>query len=102
MKERGNYETMRKAARLYTKEIRVIEVIERDHFDHDWGGRAHSARSPVLAGSSWPEVLPRVVELGDGRHREPCQASAVTRYYTQLTNLAKFDDSASIKKIQFI
>jgi hypothetical protein len=29
MKERGNYETMGKAARLYIKEIRMVEVVER-------------------------------------------------------------------------
>jgi hypothetical protein len=29
MKERGNYETIRKATHLYTKEIRMIEVVER-------------------------------------------------------------------------
>jgi hypothetical protein len=28
MEERGNYETMGKATHLYTKEIRVVEVIE--------------------------------------------------------------------------
>jgi hypothetical protein len=28
MKERGNYETIGKAAHLYTKEIRMIEVVE--------------------------------------------------------------------------
>jgi hypothetical protein len=49
---------MGKATRLYTKEIRVVEVVEHDHFDRDRGGRARPARSPVLAGSSWPEVLP--------------------------------------------
>jgi hypothetical protein len=35
MKERGNYETMRKATHLYIKEIYVIEVIKHDHFDRD-------------------------------------------------------------------
>jgi hypothetical protein len=49
---------MGKATRLYTKEIRVVEVVEHDHFDRGRGGRARPARSPVLAGSSWPEVLP--------------------------------------------
>jgi hypothetical protein len=29
MKERGNYETMGKAARLYIKGIRMVEVVER-------------------------------------------------------------------------
>jgi hypothetical protein len=57
MKERGNYGTMGKATRLYTKEICVVEVIEHDHFDRGRGGRARPAQSPVLAGSSWPEVL---------------------------------------------
>jgi hypothetical protein len=28
MKERGNYETMRKATHLYIKEIHMIEVVE--------------------------------------------------------------------------
>jgi hypothetical protein len=64
MKERGNYETMGKATHLYTKEIRVIKVIEHDHFDRGQGGRARSARSPVLAGSSWPEVLSVGCEAG--------------------------------------
>jgi hypothetical protein len=43
MKERGNYRTMRKAARLYIKEIRVVEVIKHDHFDHDQGNQARLA-----------------------------------------------------------
>jgi hypothetical protein len=54
MKERGNYETMRKAARLYIKEICG------DQGDHD--DRASPALitmiTPILIGSSWPEVLP--------------------------------------------
>jgi hypothetical protein len=29
MKERGNYGTIGKAARLYIKEIRMVEVVER-------------------------------------------------------------------------
>jgi hypothetical protein len=29
MKERGNYETMRKATRLYIKGIHMIKVVER-------------------------------------------------------------------------
>jgi hypothetical protein len=37
MKERGNYETMRKTTYLYTKEIYVIEVIKHDHFNYDRG-----------------------------------------------------------------
>jgi hypothetical protein len=28
-------ETMRKVVRLYNKKIRVVEVIKRDHFNHD-------------------------------------------------------------------
>jgi hypothetical protein len=43
MKERGNYETMGKAARLYIKEIRVVEVVKHDHFDHDQDNQAHLA-----------------------------------------------------------
>jgi hypothetical protein len=35
MKERGNYETMGKAAHLYIKKIRVVEVVEHDHFNRD-------------------------------------------------------------------
>jgi hypothetical protein len=35
MKERGNYETIRKATRLYINEIRVIKVIKHDHFNRD-------------------------------------------------------------------
>jgi hypothetical protein len=38
MEERGNYGTMGKATRLYTKEIRVVEVVEHDHFDRGRGG----------------------------------------------------------------
>jgi hypothetical protein len=38
MKERANYETMGKAAHLYIKEIRVIEVVEYDHSDRGRGG----------------------------------------------------------------
>jgi hypothetical protein len=57
MEERGNYGTMGKAAHLYTKKIHVIEVVKHDHFDRDQGDRARLARSPVLIGSSWPEVL---------------------------------------------
>jgi hypothetical protein len=40
MKERGNYETIGKAVRLYIKEIRVVKVImviepdRSNHFDH--------------------------------------------------------------------
>jgi hypothetical protein len=41
MKERGNYETIRKAIHLYIKEIRVIKVVEHDHFNRDRGGQAH-------------------------------------------------------------
>jgi hypothetical protein len=43
MKERGNYETIGKAIRLYTKEIHVIEVIEHNHFNRGRGDRARSA-----------------------------------------------------------
>jgi hypothetical protein len=32
--ERGNYETIGKASRLYTKEIRMIEMIEMIKHDH--------------------------------------------------------------------
>jgi hypothetical protein len=49
---------MGKATHLYIKEICVIKVVEHDHFDRGQGGQARSAQSPVLAGSSWPEVLP--------------------------------------------
>jgi hypothetical protein len=57
MKERGNYGTMGKATHLYIKKIRVIKVVKHDHFNRGWGGWARLARSPVLTGSSWPEVL---------------------------------------------
>jgi hypothetical protein len=50
---------MEEATLLSTKKIRVIEVVEHDHSDRGRGGRARSARSSILAGSSWPEVLPR-------------------------------------------
>jgi hypothetical protein len=54
MKERVNYETMRKAAHLYIKEICG------DQDDH--GDQASLALitmiTPILTGSSWPEVLP--------------------------------------------
>jgi hypothetical protein len=43
MKERGNYEIIRKASRLYIKEIRVIEGVEHDHFNRDQGDRARLA-----------------------------------------------------------
>jgi hypothetical protein len=49
---------MGKATHLYIKEIHVVVVVKHDHFNHDRGGRARLAQSPVLAGSSWPEVLP--------------------------------------------
>jgi hypothetical protein len=35
MKERGNYETIEKAAHLYIKKIHMIKVIKHDHFNHD-------------------------------------------------------------------
>jgi hypothetical protein len=54
MKERGNYETMRKAARLYIKEICG------DQGDH--GDRASLALitmiTLILTGFFWPKVLP--------------------------------------------
>jgi hypothetical protein len=65
---------MGKATRLYTKEIRGVEVIEaieparRGHFDH----------FPSWQGTLGPRFCRWVAELGDGRHREPRQASAVT------------------------
>jgi hypothetical protein len=65
---------MGKAAHLYTKEIRG------DQGDH--GGRSPfvliSMITPVLAGSSGPRICREVRSPGDGRHREPRQASAVT------------------------
>jgi hypothetical protein len=74
MKERGNYETMRKATHLYTKEIRG------DRGDH--GGRSPfvliSMITPVLAGSSGLRICRGVRSPGDGRHQEPRQASAIT------------------------
>jgi hypothetical protein len=67
MEERGNYGTMGKATRLYTKEIRG------DQGDHD--DRASPALiimiTPVLVGSSDLRFCQGVVELGDGRHQEP-------------------------------
>jgi hypothetical protein len=46
-------------------------------------GRGWSSSSssdhPVLAGSSWPEVLSRVRGCGDGRHQKPRQVSVVIR-----------------------
>jgi hypothetical protein len=58
---------MGKAARLYTKEIRVVEVVELAQLDHlSWQG-------PL-----GPRFCRWVAELGDGRHREPRQASVVT------------------------
>jgi hypothetical protein len=56
----------------------VVEVVEHDHFDRGRGGRARPSRSPVLAGSSGSRFCWGVAELGDGRHRKPRQASAVT------------------------
>jgi hypothetical protein len=40
---------MGEAIRLYTKEIRTVEVVEPDHFDCDQGGRARPSRSLFLA-----------------------------------------------------
>jgi hypothetical protein len=73
MKERGNYGTMGKAARLYIKEIRG-----------DQGG--HDDQSPfilismitsVLVGSSGLRICHRVWNPDDGHHQEPRQASAI-------------------------
>jgi hypothetical protein len=49
--------------------IMVIELVRRDPFDHflSWQG-------PL-----GPRFCRWVAKLGDGRHREPRQASAVTR-----------------------
>jgi hypothetical protein len=50
-----------------------------DRFVHGRGWSSSSSFDhPVLAGSSWPEVLPRLRGCGDGRHWEPRQVSAVT------------------------
>jgi hypothetical protein len=38
MKERGNYEIIGKAVRLYIKKIHVIKVVKHDHFNRDRGG----------------------------------------------------------------
>jgi hypothetical protein len=74
MEERGNYGTMGKTARLYTKEIRG------DQGDH--GDRGSSVLISMI-NPSWQGPLTRgsvgwVQSPGDGRHREPRQASAVT------------------------
>jgi hypothetical protein len=45
----------------------AVEVVELDRLDH-----------PLLAGSSGPRICHEGTELGDGRHREPRQVSAVT------------------------
>jgi hypothetical protein len=45
----------------------VVEVVELDYLDH-----------PLLAGSSGPRICHEGTELGDGRHQEPRQISAVT------------------------
>jgi hypothetical protein len=64
---------MEEATLLSTKEIRG------DRSDH--GGRSSfvliTLITRVLAGSSGPRIRRGGTELGDGRHREPRQASAV-------------------------
>jgi hypothetical protein len=54
------------------KVIMVIEPDRSDHFDHP----------PSWQGPLGPRFCQGVAELGDGRHREPRQASAVTQPFT--------------------
>jgi hypothetical protein len=76
MKERSNYETMKEATLLSTKEIRD------DQGDH--GGRGSfvliNMISLFLAGSSGLRICRGVRSPDDGRHRKPRQASAVTLF----------------------
>jgi hypothetical protein len=64
MEERGNYETMRKATRLYIKEIHG----DQSDYDDQTSSILISMIDSVLAGSSGLRICQEVRSPGDGHH----------------------------------
>jgi hypothetical protein len=73
---------MREATRLYTKGIRMVEVVEPRPL-RPWSRMVELAqlRPPCLGRVLLARGPAGVRGCGDGRHREPRQASVVTVSY---------------------